>query len=173
MPLPQDRGTRNQTLLSLIVPCLNEKQVIQETHGSLVATLSSTPAINFPLLYLDDGSRDATLKIPREIRQSDRRVGVIALSGNVGHQVVLTAGLEHARGDAVIVITDVWVTGRTLLFIAILFLGGAQLLFLGIMGECLGRIYGAVKHRPVCLVKERVGFAAANQPTGDVEMAGA
>jgi hypothetical protein len=73
----------------------------------------------------------------------------------------------------VIVITDVWVTGQTLLFIAILFLGGAQLLFLGVMGEYLGRIYGAVKHRPVCLVKERVVFSAANQPTGHVETAGA
>jgi polyisoprenyl-phosphate glycosyltransferase len=65
--------------------------------------------------------------------------------------------------------TDVWVTGWTLLFIASLFLGGVQLLFLGIMGEYVGRIYGEVKRRPLYLVKERLGFTAADQPTGQAE----
>jgi glycosyltransferase involved in cell wall biosynthesis len=209
MHLPQDRGNRNQTLLLVIVPSFNEKQVKQERHRSLAAALSSIPKINSELVYVDDVSRDATLKILREIQQSDRRVRVVALARNFGHQVALTAGLEHASGDAVGVIdvdlqdppdvilempgltasglallgiryalalrlfTDVRVTGWTILFIAILFLGGVQLLFLGVMGEYLGRIDGEVKHRPMCLVKEKRGFAAANQPTGHVAMAGA
>ena len=62
--------------------------------------------------------------------------------------------------------TDVWVTGWTLLFIAMLFLGGVQLLFLGVMGEYLGRIYGEVKGRPLYLVKEQLGFATVDQPAG-------
>lgn len=56
--------------------------------------------------------------------------------------------------------TDVWVTGWTLLFIGILFLGGVQLVFLGVIGEYLGRIYGEVKRRPLYLISERLGFAA-------------
>lgn len=54
--------------------------------------------------------------------------------------------------------TDTWVTGWTLLFIAMLFLGGVQLLFLGVMGEYIGRIYGEVKQRPLYLVKEKLGL---------------
>ena len=64
--------------------------------------------------------------------------------------------------------TDMWVTGWTLLFIGILFLGGVQLLFLGVMGEYLGRIYGEVKHRPLFLVKEQLGFALEEQPADRV-----
>ena len=78
--------------------------MIQETHRRLVETLSSIPEINFDLLYVDGGSRDTTLIVLREIQQSDRRVWVIALSRNFGHQVAVTAGLEHAGGDAVVVI---------------------------------------------------------------------
>ncbi len=56
--------------------------------------------------------------------------------------------------------TDEWVTGWTLLFIAILFLGGVQLVVLGVMGEYVGRIYGELKQRPLFLVKERLGFGS-------------
>jgi hypothetical protein len=68
--------------------------------------------------------------------------------------------------------TDVWVTGWTLLFIAMLFFGGVQLLFLGIMGEYLGRIYGEVKQRPLYIVTEQLGFAAVDQSIAKVETAG-
>ncbi|MGE0827107.1 MAG: glycosyltransferase family 2 protein [Candidatus Binatia bacterium] len=61
--------------------------------------------------------------------------------------------------------TQIWVPGWTLLFIAVLFLGGTQLIFLGVIGEYIGRIYGEVKRRPLYFVKERLGF-----PTADVRM---
>ena len=53
---------------------------------------------------------------------------------------------------------DSWVTGWTLLFISILFLGGVQLTMIGIVGEYVGRIYGETKRRPLYLVKERIGY---------------
>ena len=322
-------------LISVIVPCYNEEQVIEETHRRLTATLTGIEGAGYELLYVDDGSRDNTLKLLREIGASNPHVRVIALSRNFGHQIAVTAGLEHASGDAVVVIdadlqdppdviiemlgrwregvdvaygvrseregetafklwtakvfyrfinrlsdvaipldtgdfrlmdrqvvdallamperdrfvrgmvawvgfrqepvyyrraarlagetkyplrkmlrfatdgilsfslvplrlavymgflaaglallgilyalalrlfTDVWVTGWTLLFIGMLFLGGVQLLFLGVMGEYLGRIYGEVKRRPLYLVKERLGFQSANRSTVDAETAGA
>lgn len=334
-PSPQGRGIRNLTILSVIVPCFNEEPVIHETNRRLVATLSGIPDAGFELLYVDDGSRDGTLGSLRDLQRSDPRIRVIALSRNFGHQIAVTAGLEHASGEAVVIIdadlqdppdvilemlnrwrqgvdvaygvrsdregetafkrwtakafyrfinrlsnvtipldagdfrfmdrevvgallamperdrfvrgmvawvgfrqepvhyrraarlagetkyplkkmvrlaadgilsfsqvplrlavymgftasglallgiiyalalrlfTDVWVTGWTLLFIAILFFGGVQLLFLGIMGEYLGRIYGEVKRRPLYLVKERLGFGATNKPASPVETAGA
>jgi dolichol-phosphate mannosyltransferase len=67
--------------------------------------------------------------------------------------------------------TDVWVTGWTLLFVGMLFLGGVQLLSLGVMGEYLGRIYGEVKRRPLYLVKVRLGFPSATGTTMDTETA--
>jgi dolichol-phosphate mannosyltransferase len=329
-----DHNIRKLTLLSVIVPCFNEEAVILETHRSLVATLENIAEGSFELIYIDDGSRDTTLSILRKLQHADRRVRVIGLSRNFGHQIAVTAGLEHASGDAVVVIdadlqdppevilemldrwqqgvdvaygvrseregetafklwtakafyrfinrlsdvaipldtgdfrlmdrkvvnallamperdrfvrgmvawvgyrqepvyyrraarragetkypfkrmlafatdgvlsfslvplrlaiymgiavsglallgivyalalrifTDVWVNGWTLLFIAILFLGGVQLLFLGVMGEYLGRIYGEVKRRPLYLFDERLGFEVENQPDDQVETAG-
>lgn len=308
-------------LLSVVVPCFNEEVVIRETHRHLVASLEKVPHLDFELIYVDDGSRDATLKHLRDLQRMDERVRVLALSRNFGHQIALTAGLQNAQGDAVVVIdadlqdpsevilemldrwregadvaygtrtqregetafkrwtasafyrlidriadvaiprdvgdfrlmdrkvvdvilamperdrfvrgmvawtgfrqesvpyrrmprpsgetkysfqkmsrlaidgilsfslvplrlatyvgffasglalsgivyalalrifTDIWITGWALLFIAIVFFGGVQLVFIGIMGEYLGRIYHEVKRRPLYLVKERLGFA--------------
>jgi dolichol-phosphate mannosyltransferase len=57
--------------------------------------------------------------------------------------------------------TNNWVTGWTALFIAVLFIGGAQLLSLGVIGEYIGRIYGETKRRPLYLVEEARGFGHA------------
>lgn len=316
---------RDLKLISVIVPCYHEELVIEETHRRLVETLAGIENGDYEVLYIDDGSRDGTFTLLREIGASNPSIRVIALSRNFGHQIAVTAGLEHARGDAVVVIdadlqdppdvilemldrwrngvdvaygvrseregetafkkwtakafyrfinrlsdvaipldtgdfrlmdrevvdallamrerdrfvrgmvawvgfwqepvyyrraprlagetkyplrkllrfatdgilsfslvplrlavymgflaaglallgivyalalrlfTDVWVTGWTLLFIGMLFLGGVQLLFLGVMGEYLGRIYGEVKRRPLYLVKERLGFQAGDR----------
>jgi dolichol-phosphate mannosyltransferase len=60
--------------------------------------------------------------------------------------------------------TQNWVEGWTLLFIAVLFVGGVQLMFMGVMGEYIGRIYGEVKRRPLYLVKEQLGFEPGGTP---------
>ena len=64
-------------------------------------------------------------------------------------------------------LTDVWIAGWTLLLIAILFLGGVQLVLIGIFGEYLGRIYGEVKRRPLYLVAERLGFTSDREDTAN------
>ena len=308
------------SLLSVVIPSFNEELVIRETHQRLISALERIPKVGIEFVYVDDGSDDTTLDILRGIQGADDRVRIVALSRNFGHQVALTAGLEHANGDIVAVIdadlqdppeaikemvdrwragadvaygvrsmrqgegaskrafshvfyrlmnrlsevpvpldtgdfrlmdrrvvdallampeqsryvrgmvawtgfhqepvhferaprlaggtkysfgkmvrlatdgilsfsviplrlasylgfaasvlalagivyalvlrllTDVWVTGWTLLFIAMLFLGGVQLLVLGVIGEYLGRAYGELKRRPLYFVKETVGF---------------
>ena len=319
-------------LLSVVVPCFNEEAVIPETHRRLVIALEDVPDLDFEIIYVDDGSRDATLGLLRDLQQADPRVRVLSLSRNFGQQIATTAGLNEActgDGDAVVTIdadlqdppeiipemlerwlqgadvvygvraeragetvfkrwtakvfyrligriadtpipydtgdfrlmdrkvvngflampertrfvrgmlawvgfrqepvsyrrgareagrtkypfremarlavdsilsfsllplrlatwlgflaaglalsgiayalvvrlyTDAWVSGWAALFIAMLFLGGVQLVLIGVLGEYLGRIYAEVKRRPLYLVKERLGFASTG-PTGSL-----
>lgn len=326
MPPRADAGTC--ALLSVVVPCLDEEAVVAKTHRRLATTLEQVPGVDFEIVYVDDGSRDATLDLLRGLQRADGRVRVLALSRNFGQQMALTAGLAEAAGDAVVVIdadlqdppevipemlerwrrgadvvygvrvgregetafkrwtakvfyrlqarvsdisipldtgdfrlmdrkvvdafcamperdrilrgmvswfgfrqepvhyqrsaradgetkysagmmlhlavdsilsfssaplrlaiwlgllaaglalsgiacllairlfTDVWVSGWAALFVAILFLGGMQLVVIGVLGEYLARIYGEVKHRPLYLVKERLGFPATGGAAG-------
>lgn len=315
-----------QDLLSVVVPCYNEELVIREMSRKLVAALEKIPDIDFEVIYVDDGSEDATLAILRELQQADARVRALALSRRFYQHTALTAGISEAAGDAVVIIdadlqdppeiiapmverwrqgvdvihghrperagdsafkrwtskvfhhlinlisdtpipldtgefrlmdrkavdaflamperdrflrgmmawigfhqeaiefrrapraagttkysvrqmfhvafdgilsfsfaplrlaiwlgflasalalggifyalfirlfTDAWVAGWALLFIASLFLGGVQLLLIGVLGEYLGRIYMEVKRRPLYLVRERLGFPPREQP---------
>ena len=91
-------------LLSVVVPCFDEEAVIRETHRRLVATLETVPELDFELIYVDDGSRDATLEVLREHQHADARVRVLALSRNFGHQIAVTAGLQQAAGQVVVII---------------------------------------------------------------------
>jgi polyisoprenyl-phosphate glycosyltransferase len=312
-------------LLSVVIPSFNEEAVIQTTHRRLVEALERIPKLDLELVFVDDGSRDRTLEKLRDLQCADRRVRVISFSRNFGHQVAVTAGLEHATGDAVVLIdadlqdppevieemvlrwrrgadvaygvraervgetafklwtakafyrlinrvsdipipldtgdfrlmdravvdallsmperdrfvrgmvawlgfrqdavmynraarlagetkypltkmlrfaldgilsfsvaplriaiwmglitagvavlgfvyallmrllTDIWVPGWTLLFIACSTIGGIQLLFLGVLGEYIGRIYGEAKRRPLYVVRERLGFASTSR----------
>ncbi len=307
-------------LISVVVPCFNEQEVVRDTHRRLSATLAALGGLRYELVYVDDGSRDATRTLLRELQAADAHVRLVLLSRNFGHQLAVTAGIDHARGAAVVLIdadlqdppevietmlarwregyqvvygvrserqgetafkratarvfyrllnrladvdipldtgdfrlmdrqvvealrsmperdrflrgmvswagfratavpyrreprlageskyplwkmvrfavdgilsfshsplrlatwigvaasglallgmvyaiamrlfTDVWVPGWTLLFVAVTFFGGVQLLSLGIIGEYVGRIYSESKRRPLYLVAERVGF---------------
>ena len=101
IPSPH-RSTR--VLLSVVVPCFDEEAVLRETHRRLVATLETVPELDFELVYVDDGSRDATLEVLRELRHADARVRILALSRNFGHQIAVTAGLQQAAGQVVVII---------------------------------------------------------------------
>lgn len=317
----------NQQLLSVIVPCYNEQEVLRESHRRLSESLASL-GMDYEIVFVDDGSDDSTLDLLRRIQADDARTRVVVLSRNFGHQLALSAGLERASGNAVVIIdadlqdppevipemvarwragvdvvygvrtgragesafkrwsasvfyrlisrlsemdipldagdfrlldrrvvdvlcrmperdrfvrgliawvglrqeavsyeragrfageskyplgrmlrlaldgilsfsqaplrfatwigcasaalallgavyalvlrlfTSVWVPGWTLMFIAMMFIGGVQLVILGLMGEYLGRIYGEVKHRPLFLVREQLGFPQPDDRPG-------
>lgn len=314
------------TLLSLVIPCYNEEQVITETVSRLTDFCSERQDLAVELIFIDDGSSDQTLSLLRNYAAQDARIKVICFSRNFGHQIAVTAGMDAAQGDAVVLIdadlqdppnvihqmiskwhegydviygvrskrpgesifkrssargfyrllnklsdtpipldtgdfrlmtrpivdslkamperdrfvrgmvswvgfkqtaityeraerragqskyplrkmlqfatdgilsfstkplqmsialgmlaaciamggifyaigmrifTDIWVEGWTALMIAILFLGGVQLICVGILGEYIGRIYNEVKQRPLYVVEEYLGFTSQEQP---------
>jgi len=94
----------NKSLVSLLIPCFNEEAVIGEAHRRLVALANSQPDCDFEFLFVDDGSHDATPRLLRAIAASDPRARVLLLSRNFGHQLAVTAGIDEARGDAVVLL---------------------------------------------------------------------
>ncbi len=90
-------------MLSVVVPVLNEESVLDAFHARLSAVLDGIDE-NARVLYVDDGSVDSSANRLDELQASDPRVGVLRLSRNFGKEVALSAGLDHAEGDAVIVI---------------------------------------------------------------------
>jgi polyisoprenyl-phosphate glycosyltransferase len=87
--------------IDLIIPVYNEEEVVQLFHQRLCEVIDRL-AYGFTVIYIDDGSSDATFQRLQAISESDPRVIAIELSRNFGHQAALTAGLDHARGDYVI-----------------------------------------------------------------------
>jgi dolichol-phosphate mannosyltransferase len=87
----------------VVVPCHNEEAVIESTHDRLVAALSAT-GMDFEIVYIDDGSRDGTLHRLESIAARDPRAQVLEFSRNFGQQAAMSAGLAHARGEAVVII---------------------------------------------------------------------
>ena len=91
-------------LLSVIVPCFNEEAVLRSTHERLTDVLRALNHLRFEIIYVDDGSRDQTQNILAELQEQNPEVRVLRLSRNFGHQIAVTAGLEQATGNAVVVI---------------------------------------------------------------------
>lgn len=84
--------------IALVIPCYNEEDVLRQTYARLQALLP-TIAHEMAIIFVDDGSRDNTLGILREICAADVRCHAITFSRNFGHQAALCAGLDYA-GDA-------------------------------------------------------------------------
>jgi len=97
------RAGERRMLLSVVVPCMNEEDALRETNRRLVAVLEGI-SLNFEIVYVDDGSTDSTADLLGELQAHDPRIRVVRLSRNFGHQIAITAGLEHASGDAVAII---------------------------------------------------------------------
>lgn len=88
--------------LSIVTPCFNEAANIHELIRRLNAVAEQVPG-EVEFVFVDDGSRDATIERLREFALRDPRIRVVSLSRNFGHQAALSAGIDHATGDAVVV----------------------------------------------------------------------
>lgn len=88
--------------LSIVIPCFNEQANIDELHAQLERVAGQVDG-EVEFVFVDDGSRDATLEGLKAVARQDPRARVISLSRNFGHQAALSAGMDHATGDAVVV----------------------------------------------------------------------
>lgn len=91
-------------LISLVVPCYNEEENIDSIYGAMTDAFRSSPDISLEIVFVNDGSSDRTAEMLDRHAAADDRLSVIHLSRNFGHQAAVSAGLEHAQGDAVIVL---------------------------------------------------------------------
>lgn len=88
---------------SVVTPAYNEADGIEAFHARITDVMRSLN-VPYELVFVNDGSRDDTLAKMRRLRAQDRRISIVDLSRNFGKEIALTAGLDHARGRAVIVI---------------------------------------------------------------------
>ena len=88
--------------LTVLVPVFNEAENIPLLVARLTQTLEGCVA-SYEIVFVDDGSRDATMQALRAVHERDPRVDAISFSRNFGKEVAIAAGLDHARGDAVVI----------------------------------------------------------------------
>lgn len=88
--------------VSLVIPVYNEELVIPELLRRSISVLDTLPGGPHEIVLADDGSTDQTLDLLERAAQSDRRLVVVALSRNFGHQTALSAALDHVSGDVAI-----------------------------------------------------------------------
>jgi dolichol-phosphate mannosyltransferase len=91
-------------LLSVVIPCYNEEEVIGETMKRLKAFCSELVNLHVELIFVDDGSRDRTRELLKSYAAEDSRIRLIGFARNFGHQIAITAGIDAACGDAVVLI---------------------------------------------------------------------
>jgi dolichol-phosphate mannosyltransferase len=87
-------------MLSVVVPIYNEEENIPAFHTAIRSVMEGMEE-HWEVIYVNDGSRDKSLSLLVEIQQRDPRVSVVEFSRNFGHQAALTAGLQTAKGDAI------------------------------------------------------------------------
>jgi len=92
-----------EIIYSVIVPVFNEKEVLNETYMRLTAVMQKS-AGNYEIVFVDDSSNDNSFEILKGLHQKDKRIRIIKFSRNFGHQVAITAGIDYAKGKAVIII---------------------------------------------------------------------
>jgi polyisoprenyl-phosphate glycosyltransferase len=91
-------------LVSIVIPCYNEEEVLRECHAQLTEVLESACGKDYELVYVNDGSRDRTEEILRSLHSMSTQVRAVMLSRNFGHQAAVTAGLTAATGQCAIII---------------------------------------------------------------------
>ncbi|MGI9230053.1 MAG: glycosyltransferase family 2 protein [Gammaproteobacteria bacterium] len=100
-----------EQLLSIVIPCYNESEVITETVKRMQAfceSLHNRPQaprnMEAELIFIDDGSNDDTLALLKDFATKDSKIKIISFARNFGHQIAVTAGTDVAKGDAVVLI---------------------------------------------------------------------
>lgn len=90
--------------ISLVVPMYYEEEVVNECYKRLTKALKEIKEYNYEIIFVNDGSKDKTLPLLEKIAVKDKKVKVISLSRNFGHQCAVTCGLKYVTGDVVCII---------------------------------------------------------------------
>ena len=91
-------------LISIIIPCYNEEETIDKLYKEIIKVTKKIKEVNFELLFIDDGSKDKTLKIVKKLSEKDNKVRYISFSRNFGKEAAMYAGLKESKGDYVAII---------------------------------------------------------------------
>ncbi len=91
----------NQQTIDLVIPVFNEAGVVEQTYASICKIIDPLP-YKFTIYYVDDGSQDNTVECLASLAEKDKRIVLLQLARNFGHQAALTAGLDTSTGDFVI-----------------------------------------------------------------------
>ncbi|MBA7656766.1 putative glycosyltransferase [subsurface metagenome] len=94
--------TKDKEVCSVVIPVFNEEENLELLHRRLSKVLENL-CQEYEIIFVDDGSKDNSLKIMRKLRVTDPGVKIISFSRNFGHQIAITAGIDYASGSAVIV----------------------------------------------------------------------
>jgi len=90
-------------LISVVISCYNEEEVLPMFYKEIDKTSKKLDSVDFEFLFVDDGSKDNTLNIVKDLSKSDSRVKYISFSRNFGKEAAMNAGLSYAKGDYVAV----------------------------------------------------------------------
>ena len=90
--------------ISVVVPMYYEEEVAKECYTRLKNVLEKIENYNYEIIFINDGSKDKTLEILKEIAEENKNVKIISFSRNFGHQCAVTAGLRYVTGDAIVII---------------------------------------------------------------------
>lgn len=104
MVYPSSTVQRPLECLSLIFPVYNEIETLPHLRTEVEGWIGAHRDLRFEIVLVNDGSQDGSMIFLRQWAHEDERVRVISFSRNFGHQAAVTAGLEHARGDAVVIL---------------------------------------------------------------------
>lgn len=94
----------NKKLVTILVPAYNEQEVINLLYDRLQKLMDEQSKYDFEVLFVNDGSKDNTLKLIQDLRKTDPRICYLNLSRNFGKEVAMIAGLDYSKGDCVIII---------------------------------------------------------------------
>ncbi len=90
--------------ISVVIPMYYEEEVANECYNRTKAVLNGLQNYNHEIIFVNDGSKDKTLSILKEIASKDKNVKIISFSRNFGHQAAVTAGLKYVTGDCILII---------------------------------------------------------------------
>lgn len=99
-----DADQAPKKLLSILIPCYNEQEVIAESIRRLRTLCAKIECMETELIFIDDGSSDTTRTLLKQYAATDKRIRLIGFARNFGHQIAVTAGIDAARGDVVVLI---------------------------------------------------------------------